>query len=191
LRWRIQLRSFQEALLGFIKWLRSIGSGACLLGLLGLFQTLFYPSVICFYVGVAILIADFLLLERQPVIVNWIVSSLLVGVAIVFWHYVVAHPNPISFGYIVDGGRLDVKIGNDSSTDDYKDVDLTIFPDDRDKVFVGEVKQINLISGCSLISDIPDQLAPGERTLIWANPNPTLHYSFASNQIRISCPWCN
>lgn len=147
----------------------------------------FYACAIAFYAGLAVVMLDLILLEEWRAGVKAIVAAALVFAAFEYTNKIIRHDDPMSFGYLIEHGQLDVKINNESRDDDYKDIDLTIFPDDRSTVYVGSAEPIDTVSGCSLISNLPDEIGPGEHVIFAYSPAPEPHLVPFSDRLRIHC----
>ena len=196
LRWKIKAFPSQKGwvsllqwIRNFCQWLRNISLATCLLGAVvgNMAPAAFIPCAIAFYVSLLFLMLDLIFLERWPAALKLIISAILICFGAAVWNGVVSHRDPISFGYLVENGRLDVKINNDSTEDDYKDIDLTVIPDDHSDAFIGDVRPLNNIEGCALVSGNPDpdEFGGHDKLMFWRTPDHKSH--FYLDRFRIHC----
>jgi hypothetical protein len=166
-----------------IRWLAT--AGLLLVGGVGVMQHFFWPSVVAFYVGL-ILLASCLFLQKMNRRFRYASLSLIVVVGVSFDFYVLQHKSPMSYGYLVTNGHVELVIRNDSAEDDYQNVDMSIIPDSRTNVFVGSASPTSgSYPDCTIIPSVPDEVLPGERVMAWSDEHS--RWSLFSNQIRIRC----
>ncbi len=177
----------QRVWISILQWLRNISFATLLLGpaVSAVAPSAFVTCTIAFYIGLFILLLDSLFLEVWKGPVKLFISAALTAGGICFWIAVVSHADPISFGYLVEKGQLDVKINNDSPRDDYRDVDLAVTPGGNS--FIGEVRSFNHIDGCALISGNPDpdEISGHDRVMFWRSPDGKSR--FYQGSFRIHC----
>jgi hypothetical protein len=174
------------------RWLKGVGVISTLLGAAGLIQLMFWPSVCAIYLGLLLLIGD-LCLERFNIYLRAFIGLTFVGIAVLFSIFIVSRKHPVFVDYQTQENRVLFVVRNDSSEDDYKNVDLTIWPDGDDgRIEVLDVRQSNAYPTARIVSSLPDHVNPKregyppESATVIATGNGT-SYLFLPNNIHLYC----
>lgn len=133
----------------FLKWLRGSGIAAVFVGMVGLMQTLFWPSVFFVYVGMTLIVVDLYCEKLHPgfKLSGFVVMLIL---AIAFTLKIVLRDDPLSITYARNNnGVVNIYILNTTATD-YRDLDLHVqLPRDT---FIAEKRKGSDLASCSLIN---------------------------------------
>jgi len=142
------------------RWLKGVGVISTALGTAGLMQLMFWPSVYAIYLGLLLLIWD-LWYEEFNGYLRALIATALFSLAIAFTVIVVMRKAPVFADYQIGNGVYVVFVLRDESmNDDYRNVDLTIWPDgDNGLLYVDELKQTNGFPA-QIVNSSPDHINP-------------------------------
>lgn len=150
-------------------------------------QTMFWPSACAIYFGLLLLVWD-LSYEEFSAYLRALIGVLIVLVACVFTVVVVLRKAPVFSDFQINRETVLFVLRNDSLTDDYRSIDLTIWPDgDNGSLVVSAEKQTNGYPA-QIVNSSPDHISgkrpncPPESALIYSTGK---EYVMLSNTIRV------
>lgn len=138
-----------------VEWLRGVGAATLVLGLAGGWMKMFYLlSVAAIYLGLCLLVID-ALYEKLALPIKTIFVSAIFAIAALFTFVVVMHKNPMQYEYKIYANGIELDIRNESTVDDYNDLDMVIAPSQlRSGVFVDKPRFLESYPACSIVTDV-------------------------------------